>query len=144
MRLDLHRTTFTKQSTIGELSVDGVFECYVLEDVVRPVGAPKVFGKTAIPTGTYAVRVTFSNHFQRLMPLLVNVPGGDIHFGGLRIEDCGVRMHSGNDAADTEGCPLLGLDKGVDFVGRSRLAFEQFFPPLQAAVAAGQVLLTVH
>ncbi|AWM31354.1 DUF5675 family protein [Hymenobacter nivis] len=144
MRLELHRTTFTKESTIGELSVDGVFECFVCEDPVRPVGAPKVFGKTAIPAGIYAVRVTYSNRFLRRLPLLVNVPDGDIHFGDLLIDDCGVRIHSGNTAADTEGCLLVGLDKKPDFVGRSRDAFSRFFPRLQDAVAAGPVLLTIR
>ena len=144
MHLDLKRTTHTKESTIGELFVDEVFECFVLEDIVRPVAAPKVYGKTAIPAGSYRVLVTMSNRFRRLMPLLVNLPGGDIHFGSQRIDDCGVRIHSGNTAADTEGCLLLGLDKKVDFVGRSRDAYSRFFPRLQDAVAAGPVTLTIH
>ena len=144
MHLTLKRTTCTKESTIGELAVDGAFECFVLEDVVRPASAPKVFGKTAIPAGTYGVRVTYSNRFLRLMPLLVNLPGGAIQFGGRRIDDCGVRIHSGNTAVDTEGCLLLGLDKKVDFVGRSRDAFSRFFPRLQEAVKAGPVTLTIY
>lgn len=143
MHLTLKRTMLTKESTIGELSADGVFECYVLEDVVRKPGEVKVFGKTAIPVGTYRVLVTFSTRFQRRLPLLVNVPGGDIRFGGRRIDDCGVRIHSGNTAADTEGCLLVGLDKKTDFVGRSRDAFSRFFPGLQDAVAAGPVTLTI-
>lgn len=144
MHLDLKRTTLTKESTIGELYVDGVFECYVLEDVVRGAGEVKVWGKTAIPAGEYRLRVTYSNRFRRLLPLLVNVPGGAIRFGTNLIDDCGVRIHSGNTAADTEGCLLVGLDKKKDFVGRSRDAFSRFFPRLQDAVAAGPVTLTIH
>jgi hypothetical protein len=144
MRLELKRTTFTKESTIGELFVDGVFECYVLEDVVRGAGEAKVWGKTAIPTGQYQVQVTYSNTFRKRMPLLVNVPGGAIRFGKSLIDDCGVRIHSGNTAADTEGCLLVGLDKKTDFVGRSRDAFSRLFPRLQDAVAAGPVTLTIH
>lgn len=144
MHLDLKRTTFSKESTIGELFVDGVFECYVLEDVVRKPGEVKVFGKTAIPAGEYRVKVTYSNRFRRLLPLLVNVPGGTIRFGAGLIDDCGVRIHSGNTAADTEGCLLVGLDKKTDFVGRSRDAFSRLFPRIQDAVAAGPVTLTIH
>lgn len=144
MRLELKRTTFTQESTIGELFVDGVFECYVLEDVVRKPGEAKVYGKTAIPAGDYRLRVTYSNRFRRLLPLLVNVPGGTIRFGTGLIDDRGVRIHSGNTAADTEGCLLVGLDKKTDFVGRSRDAFSRFFPRLQDAVAAGPVTLTIH
>ena len=144
MHLDLKRTTFTKESTIGELFVDGAFECYVLEDVVRGASEAKVHGRTAIPAGNYRLRVTYSNRFRRLLPLLVNMPGGNIRFGDRRIDDCGVRIHSGNTAADTEGCLLVGLDKRTDFVGRSRDAFSHFFPRLQDAVAAGPVTLTIH
>ena len=133
MHLALHRTTFTNESTIGQLTVDGVFECYVLEDVVRKPGEAKTFGKTAIPAGTYRVIVDMSNRFRKLMPLLLNVPGF-----------AGVRIHSGNTAADTEGCLLLGLDQKKDFVGRSRDAFSRFFPRLQDAVAAGPVFITIH
>ncbi len=144
MHLDLKRATFTKESTIGELFVDGVFECYVLEDVVRGAGEAKVYGKTAVPAGNYHLRITYSNRFRRLLPLLVNVPGGTIQFGGRRIDDCGVRIHSGNTAADTEGCLLVGLDKKTDFVGRSRDAFSRLFPRLQDAVAVGPVTLTIQ
>ena len=133
MRLTLKRTTFTKESTIGELSVNGVFECYVLEDVVRSGPPAKVWGKTAIPAGTYGVIVNMSNRFRRLMPLLLKVPGYE-----------GVRIHSGNTAADTEGCLLLGLDKKTDFVGRSRDAYSRFMPRLQEALKAGQkVTITI-
>jgi hypothetical protein len=143
MHLELKRTTFTKESTIGELFVDGVFECYVCEDPVRASGV-KIYGKTAIPAGEYRLRVTYSNRFRRLLPLLVNAPGGTIRFGQNLIDDCGVRIHSGNTAADTEGCLLVGLDKKVDFIGRSRDAFSRFFPRLQDAVAAGPVTLTIR
>ncbi len=131
MRLELRRTTYTRESTVGELFADGVFECYVLEDVVRPAGQ-KAFGRTAIPAGTYGVAVTMSNRFRRLMPLLLDVPGFT-----------GVRIHSGNTAADTEGCLLLGLDRKTDFVGRSRDAYSRFFPRLQDALKNGPVRLTI-
>ena len=52
MKLVLQRKWATEVSTIGELSIDGKWECYVLEDVVRPAGV-KIAGKTAIPAGTY-------------------------------------------------------------------------------------------
>jgi hypothetical protein len=118
MKLEVKRKIFTDKSTIGELFIDGVFECYTLEDVVRQ--GPKVFGKTAIPTGTYKVIVNMSNRFKRLLPLLIGVS-----------EFEGVRIHPGNTDADTEGCILLGRVKGDNAIYNSKLAFNPFFDKIK-------------
>jgi hypothetical protein len=127
MKLRLLRTWPDEACTIGQLLVDGVATCFTLEDVVRPPGAPKVFGETAIPAGTYQVIVTHSPHFGRDLPLLVNVPDFE-----------GVRIHPGNVAADTEGCILVGMDRLADSIGRSRLAFEPLFGRIAGALAGGE------
>lgn len=129
MKLTLSRRWLDSACTIGQLLVDGAVQCYTLEDVVRPDGAPKVFGETAIPRGTYGVVITHSPHFGRDLPLLVNVPGFE-----------GVRIHPGNVAADTEGCILVGMDKLADSIGRSRLAFEPLFGRIAGALAAGSTV----
>lgn len=129
MKLTLNRVQFDSACTIGQLLVDGVVECFTLEDVVRAPGAAKVFGQTAIPAGTYGVIITFSPHFQRELPLLVNVPGFE-----------GVRIHPGNTAADTEGCVLVGMDRLTDSIGRSRVAFDALFPKIQQALARGELV----
>lgn len=124
MNLLLIRQTFTERSTIGELSVDGTFECYVLEDVARPV---KIKGKTCIPAGRYKIIIAPSNRFKRNLPRLLDVPG----FAGILI-------HPGNKAEDTEGCLLVGQTRSPDFVGQSRAAFGALFPKLQGALKRGQ------
>lgn len=129
MKLTLSRRWPDKACTIGQLLVDGVPQCFTLEDVVRPPGAPKVFGQTAIPAGTYGVIITHSPHFGRDLPLLLNVPGFE-----------GVRIHPGNVAADTEGCILVGMDRLADSIGRSRLAFEPLFGRIAGALAAGALV----
>lgn len=125
MEMKLERLQLDPDVTIGALSVDGDFECWVCEDTVRT--GPKVYGKTAIPAGTYAVDVTFSNRFQKPLPLLLAVPG----FAGIRI-------HPGNTAADTLGCLLPGADRLAKSVGRSRVAFEALFVKIRAARARGE------
>ncbi len=112
--------------TIGKLLIDGVFECYTLEDVVRPIGE-KVFGETAIPYGEYDVIITYSPHFQRDLPLLLSVPNFE-----------GVRIHPGNTAADTEGCLLVGLERTGTTVTQSRLAFDALFPKIRNAIDTGE------
>lgn len=135
MAILLHviRKTKTEKSSIGELSFNGDFFCYTLEDKDRgnkqtdslaSINANKPFGITAIPTGTYKVSVTQSSRFSQLegkpvfLCLLQNVPGYE-----------GVRIHGGNKPEDTEGCILLGLhiDPEVsDFIGMSQVALQKF------------------
>ena len=109
MNLELTRTNFTEMSTIGELRINGEFLCFTLEDAVRD---GKIYGKTAIPYGEYDVEITFSPRFQKYLPLIKDVPNYS-----------GVRIHTGNTAQDTEGCILVGISKGYDFIGGSRKAF---------------------
>ena len=126
MKLQLTRVQLDNDVTIGELLVDGAFECWTLEDTVRGEDEPKVYGETAIPFGTYKVDITDSPRFKRRLPLLLNVAG----FGGVRI-------HPGNDAGDTEGCILVGLDREAKRIGHSKLAFDVLFAKLEAARAIG-------
>jgi hypothetical protein len=134
MELELKRSIFTNNSTIGMLSVDGHFECYVLEDVVREVPDVsvqdwKVRACTAIPQGRYQVARTFSPRFGKVLPLLVGVKGFD-----------GIRIHPGNVAGDTEGCLLPGLHKAQDKVTDSRAAFLQLDAKIKEAIDAGETV----
>ena len=119
MKLLLKRLHRTEHSTIGELYVDGKFECYTLEDKEREV---KIKSETAIPKGTYIVWITLSNRFKKLLPILINVPNFE-----------GVRIHSGNTNHDTEGCILVGTTRSKDFIGNSRVAFQRLFKKMQSA-----------
>ena len=49
MLIEVNRFEFKDTHTIGKMYIDGVYECYTLEDVVR--NGTKVIGKTAIVTG---------------------------------------------------------------------------------------------
>lgn len=124
MLIEVKRFEFKDTHTIGKLYIDGVYECYTLEDVVRK-GA-KVNGQTAIPTGTYNLIINHSNRFNRDLPLLENVPNFT-----------GVRIHAGNTSAHTEGCILVGTTwSGKDFIGNSRVAFNKLFEKLKKAKTA--------
>jgi Family of unknown function (DUF5675) len=87
---------------------------------------------TAIPEGVYVVTVSFSARFQRLLPDVHDVPNFT-----------GVRIHSGNTDADTEGCILVGQTTAPDFVGNSRAAFNRLFTQIQAAAQREKILLEV-
>jgi hypothetical protein len=116
VKIELFRGKSSDKATIGRLLIDGVFQCWTLEDVVRPA---KIAHETAIPSGTYKVVITESARFKRRLPLLVDVPGFE-----------GIRIHPGNCAADTDGCILVGTAPLIDWVSGSRAAFESLFSVL--------------
>ena len=60
MKLDVVRTQFGKDATNGMLFIDGVFECFTLEDEVRDV---KVHSETAIPLGEYEIKLRTEGGF---------------------------------------------------------------------------------
>ncbi|MDP2275275.1 MAG: DUF5675 family protein [Archangium sp.] len=130
MELTLKRRWLTEASTVGELRVNGEFQCFILEDRYRPPPEAKVYGATAIPAGRYQVAITPSPRFKRDLPLLLQVPNY-----------VGVRIHPGNTAADTEGCLLPGRVRHGDSVLESRLAFDALFERLKAA--SGPIWLTI-
>ena len=121
MKLTLERIYKAPTYTIGKLRIDGKAFCDVLEDVVRPP-LEKVWGKTAIPTGTYKVILNQSNRFKCLMPLLLNVPGFD-----------GIRIHAGNTAEDTHGCLLVGKNTEKGKVTNSKYTFSELMAIMQSS-----------
>ena len=136
MRLTLQRKYMKNDYTIGNLYVDGVFLCNTLEDTDRgltqdmpidEIDRLKVKGRTAIPTGSYSVGWTWSPRFGRYLPILYNVPGYE-----------GVRIHSGNNADDTEGCILPGKNDKVGWVSNSRHYCNELFPLIENAVKRGE------
>ncbi|MGI4864620.1 MAG: DUF5675 family protein [Janthinobacterium lividum] len=146
MVISIIRKPSAKGATLSTWYVNDVQQCVGIEDVVRAPSEAKVFGKTAIPAGTYRVVVTPSARFKRRLPLLVNVSGGTIRFGSNLIDDCGVRIHPGNTAADTEGCLLPGSAFGADgaSVTASRVAFDRLFARIEQAVAMQEpITLTI-
>lgn len=123
MELILNRIFLGSSATIGELLINDKHLCDTLEDRVRPEGE-KVYGKTAIPEGTYEVKLTHSPRFKKILPEILNVP----NFSGIRI-------HTGNSSKDTEGCILVGTWDGEkeDWVGNSRIAFDELMTLLEEA-----------
>lgn len=124
MELKLNRIFLGSSATIGELLVNDKHLCDTLEDKVRPKGE-KVYGKTAIPEGTYNIKLTYSPRFKKTLPEIFNVP----NFSGIRI-------HCGNSSVDTEGCLLVGTWDGKkgDWISDSKVAFNKLISLLQKAV----------
>ena len=111
--------------------IDGERFCETMEDKDRgltqemsekEIAQIKIYGETAIPKGTYRVKMTYSPKYKRNMPEVLGVKG----FSGIRI-------HSGNTAKDSLGCILLGRNTQVGMVTDSRKTCQEFEKRLMAA-----------
>lgn len=140
--IHLRRTAKKSTYTIGKLYVNEEYFCDTIEDTDRGLSSDmdvseitklKIHGQTAIPTGTYNVVMTYSPRFKKIMPLLENVPG----FSGIRI-------HSGNDSSDTEGCILPGQNKVVGKVINSRVYTNKLYKVISDGLKSGPVSITIE
>lgn len=125
--------------TIGRMYIDGKMICNTLEDTDRGLTSDmaeeeilrvKVYARTAIPTGRYRVRCTWSPKFKQTLPEVFSVKG----FSGIRI-------HAGNTAQDTAGCILVGRNTAVGRLTRSRAALRTVIAAIKRA--KDEVWLTV-
>ena len=130
MNLRLTREIKLADRTLGTLTCDGIKVCHTLEDVERvlgPNGEGKIYGKTAIPHGTYRVVLDMSQRFKKILPRMLDVPFFE-----------GIRIHVGNKPEDTDGCILVGMSIiGQDehrWVGASTIAHEILMRKLESAV----------
>nr|DAV22890.1 MAG TPA: Protein of unknown function (DUF2778) [Caudoviricetes sp.] len=137
MQILIQRHALKAGYTIGRMEINGRYFCDTLEDTDRglresmtedEIAALKVKGATAIPTGTYRIDMqTRSPRFGRVLPRLVSVKGY-----------AGVLIHSGNTAADTEGCILVGENRERGKVLNSRATLEHLLVFLREAQAEGE------
>ena len=122
MEIEVKRIALKPTYTIGKMYINNVFICDTLEDVVRHDGA-KVYGQTAIQKGNYTVRMTMSNRFKKVLPLIENVPNFE-----------GIRIHGGNTDADTHGCILVGTNSEVGKLTKSQIALKKVMTLLNSAI----------
>jgi len=106
------RDTFTEESTIGKLYINGEVFCDTLEN-------PYINNErniSCIPEGQYKVRLRRARESATrdyLHLLVQDVPNRDW-----------ILFHRGNTAKDTSGCILVGNGREQDAVNNSRLAMD--------------------
>jgi hypothetical protein len=124
MNLLLQRLPSEEKRTHGDLYVDGQWFCYTLEDVVRPV---KIKGETAIPAGVYPVTLEKSPRFG---PNTISVH---------KVENFKhIRVHGGNHENNTEGCPLVGMERTDTGIRNCKPALDELKQEIGAALQAGE------
>lgn len=146
MKLLLERIYKRNTYSIGHLYYfDGdkkIYVCDTIEDKdrglkdsmsVAEINKIKVFGKTAIPSGTYEITLNiksprfgskqfYANLCGGKLPRLLNVKGFE-----------GVLIHCGNTEEDTNGCIIVGFNKVKGKVVDSKTAFTKLYPILKKA-----------
>lgn len=148
------RKELTDIATISELYIDGVFQCFILEDPVRELvdknkdgdfddeGEGKKWGDTAIPAGVYKPWLRKAGrHYQQYSKrwswhretiCLDPVPGFK-H----------IMVHIGNTNKDTHGCLLPGKKKHKNSISQSTLAYEELYKKIYQAVKKGEATWTI-
>ena len=141
MKLQVVRTQFGKDATNGLLFIDGIFECYTLEDQYQSV---KVMHETCIPEGTYDIKFRKTGGFHAKFSAKFK----NAHYGMLHIQDVPgfeyILIHTGNWESQTSGCLLVGdtqqdldvSDKG--FIGASVNAYKRMYSKVANQLLQGK------
>ena len=140
MKLQVVRTQFGRDATNGLLFIDGLFECYTLEDQYQEV---KVMHETCIPEGTYDVKFRTVGGFHERYKKRY----GNSHYGMLHLQDVPgftyILIHAGNTDEHTSGCLIVGetqqdLDVSEDgFVGSSGNAYVKLYNKIAKQLLIG-------
>ena len=148
IEFELKRIYHDDQSTIGILFIDGLRECFILEDQPQK---KKIKNHTRIPAGRYRITTEIPSseddkYRSRLeswgmdyigMPRLLDVP-----------EFRGILIHMGNDDDDTSGCLLTGtwagMLNGKNYVTQSGDSYKALYKKITEYVRAGkEIYITV-
>lgn len=149
MKILVDRKWKKETYTIGNLYINGKLFCNTLEDRDRGIKksdslsvikSKKIYGETAIPTGTYGVTMNITspkysavkwywNLCKGMMPRLLNVPGFE-----------GILIHPGNTHFDTYGCILVGKNTIKGQVTQSKDTFAKLYKQMKAAADKGETI----
>jgi hypothetical protein len=129
MILESLRYFKTDRSTMSQLFIDGVFNCFILEPVncipegIYDITLRKIGGKHKEYKGR------FSGH--KGMLWIRNVPNWRY-----------ILYHIGNWPDDTDGCQLPGMiaSPHTDYVGNSKVAYWTIYPKIAKAIESGEAV----
>lgn len=150
MKIIINRKYKKDTYTIGEMTIDGNYFCSTLEDKDRGltqdmpfalIDTKKVYGQTAIPTGTYEVSLDITSpRFSKMpfyqevcngkVPRLLNVPGFD-----------GILLHVADGPRGAEllhGCIGVGKNKIKGGLLEGKETFKELYKKMEEAKNIGE------
>ena len=147
LKLLMRRGAPGDDSMLGEISVEGKFICYSLEDEPRE---KKIAAETAIPARSYRILPRAEG---KMHPDYAKRYGA-MHVGMAHLQDVPgfkyIYIHTGNTDDHTEGCILVGegFKQSADgnfTVWNSRVAYKRLYAMIAKAWAAGgEVWITIE
>ena len=130
--INLNRIKYTDKSTIGELYINDVFQCYTLENTWMD----NIKRLSCIPIGCYKLITKtygrFYKQYNHPIIMLNDVPN--------RSE---ILIHRGNYPKDTLGCILLGDTIGEDYIGNSRNTYNKIYPIIINQIVDGDTYIDI-
>jgi len=145
MKLTVKRFADNSDTTLGILFIDGVFECFTVEDEERQT---KVMGETRVPNGTYDIKLRsvggFHNRYSakygsmhKGMLCVHNKPNWILENAGMSFQY--ILIHTGNTDEHTAGCLLVNdAVSGKTFTGSSSVdAYKKVYPKVASALVSG-------
>jgi len=145
MKLTVKRFADNSDTTLGILFIDGVFECFTVEDEERQT---KVMGETRVPNGTYDIKLRsvggFHNRYSakygsmhKGMLCVHNKPNWILENAGMSFQY--ILIHTGNTDEHTAGCLLVNdAVSGKTFTGSSSVdAYKKVYPKVASALESG-------
>jgi hypothetical protein len=146
MRVTVKRFADNGDTTLGVLYVDGVFQCFTVEDEER---VTKVKGETRIPNGVYKIGLRKEGGYHtkyaakygsmhKGMLCIFNTAGWKIEKDGMSFQY--ILIHTGNTDEHTMGCLLVNdAVSGATFTGSSsKDAYVDLYPIVASAIERGE------
>ena len=145
MLLELKRLHDDGETTIGALYIDGVFNCFIVEDQEQ---TKKVWGEMRIPNGTFDVSLRaeggfhqrYKKKFGQKNGLLCvhNAPNWKIIVDDIVFQY--VLIHIGNTDDDTAGCllPNETINSSTMRGAGSTNAYKRLYPIVEKALLNGE------
>lgn len=133
VELRVKRVAYDPEYTVGRLYVNGTFFSHTMEDVDRDlyqemdeevIKEIKVYGKTAIPKGTYKVDMntvspkfrnrSWAKPYNGIVPRILDVKGFE-----------GILIHPLNKASESYGCIGVGVNNVKGMVTNSVATYKK-------------------
>jgi hypothetical protein len=146
MNLTVKRFADNGDTTLGILYINGIFECFTVEDEERE---SKVRGETRVPEGLYDISLraeggyhskytTKYGSMHKGMLCIHNAPNWKIVNAGMEFQY--ILIHTGNTDEHTMGCLLVNdAVSGKTFTGSSSVdAYKAMYPKVADAILRGE------